>query len=255
MNYKKVVIKVGTSTLTYENSKLNLRLIEKLAKVITNLRNQDIDVVLVTSGAVAVGSNRLGLTDRPTDVEGKQAVSAVGQGVLMQIYEKIFMEYNQIVAQLLLTKDVLVRDELRINAKNTLDKLFKFKVIPIVNENDTVSIEELGFSDNDTLSAYVATLVESDLLIILSDIDGLYDKDPNKFSDATIIEEVKQIDDYIRTIATGSASKVGTGGMFTKIQAVEIAGEKRIPTVITSGKNPEVIYDILEGKKVGTKFL
>lgn len=255
MKYKKVVIKVGTSTLTYENSKLNLRLIDKLAKVLSDISNQGIEVVLVSSGAIAVGANRLGLKERPRDTCGKQAASAVGQAVLMQIYEKMFIEYNQLVAQILLTKDVLTEKERRLNAKNTFDTLLSLNVIPIVNENDTVSIEELEFSDNDTLSAYVATLVESDLLIILSDIDGLYDKDPNKYDNASIISTVHQVDDYIRKIATGSAKAVGTGGMATKIKAVDIASSQKIETVIAKGDNPDIIYDILEGKEVGTRFL
>lgn len=253
MEHKKVVIKVGTSTLTYENSKLNLRLIDKLVRVITDLRNQDIEVVLVSSGAIAVGAQRLGI-ERPRETSGKQAASAIGQGILMQIYEKIFMENNQVVAQILLTKDVFEEEERKNHAKNTIDNLLKWGVVPIVNENDTVSSDELEFSDNDTLSAYVATLIDSDLLIILSDIDGLYTDDPNKNPNAKIIREVNEVDDYIREIACGSNSKVGTGGMATKIKAAELCSVKKIELVIATGDDPNVIYDIVNDKKVGTRF-
>ncbi len=255
MNYKKVVIKVGTSTLTYENSTLNFRLIDKLSRVLSDLKNQGIDVVLVSSGAIAVGAKRLGLLERPRDICGKQAASAVGQGILMQIYEKNFMDYNKIVAQILLTKDGIDDEERRTHASNTMQRLLELGVIPIVNENDTVSSEEIEFSDNDTLSAYVSTLIDADLLIILSDIDALYDSDPNKNKDAKIIPEVNEINDYIRTIATGSNSTVGTGGMATKIRAAEICSEKRIETVIASGIDPDIIYDIVDGKSVGTRFI
>lgn len=255
MSYKRVVIKIGTSSLTYENSTLNLQLIDKLARILVDLRNQDIDIVLVSSGAIAVGAKRLGLKERPRDTCGKQAASAVGQGILMQIYEKIFMEYNQIVAQILLTKDIIDVPERRMHASNTTSRLLELGVIPIVNENDTISSEELEFSDNDTLSAYVSTLIDADLLIILSDIDGLYDSDPNKNKDAKIINEVREINDYIRTIATGSNKEVGTGGMSSKIKAVEICFEKNIETIIASGENPAIIYDIINKKQVGTRFV
>lgn len=255
MSYKRVVIKIGTSSLTYENSTLNLQLIDKLARILSDLRNQGIDVVLVSSGAIAVGARRLGLKERPRDICGKQAASAVGQGILMQIYEKIFMEYNQVVAQILLTKDIIDIEERRTNASNTTTKLLELGVVPIVNENDTISTDELGFSENDTLSAYVATLVDADLLIILSDIDGLYDSDPNKNPDAKMIHEVNEVDDYIRKIATGSNTEVGTGGMASKISAVAICFGKNIETVIASGESPEIIYDIINGNVIGTRFI
>ncbi len=254
MKYKRVVIKIGTSTLTYNNSKLNLRFIDKLARVLTDLRNQDIEVILVSSGAVAVGASKLNI-ERPRDTIGKQATSAVGQGILMQIYEKVFTQYNQVVAQMLLTKDIIDVDNRQENAKNTTLKLLEMGVIPIVNENDTVSSEQIEFSDNDTLSAYVAEFIDSDLLIILSDIDALYDSDPNKNQNARPIRTVTKIDDYIKSIATGSASNVGTGGMYTKIKAGEICSNKKIETVIASGENPAIIYDILECKDVGTRFI
>ncbi len=255
MDYKRIVIKIGTSTLTYKNSQINFRLMDKLARVLTDLRNQDLEIILVSSGAVAVGVNKLSLQNRPTDTKGKQAVSAVGQGVLMQMYEKFFSEYNQIVAQILLTKDVLTEPERRNNAENTFNTLLEMGVIPIVNENDTVSTEELDFSDNDTLSAYVAALTQSDLLIILSDIDGLYSADPNIDSNATIIPIVEKIDDYIHSIAGGSSSDVGTGGMNTKISAATYAATNHIDTVIAKGSEPEILYKIIENENVGTKFL
>ncbi len=255
MSYKRVVIKIGTSTLTYQNSKINLKIMDRLARVLTDLRNQGLEVVLVSSGAIAVGANKLSLATRPRDVKGKQATSAVGQGVLMQMYEKFFSEYNQIIAQILLTKDVLTEEERKQNAKNTFDTLLEMEVIPIVNENDTVSTEELDFSDNDTLSAYVASLIESDLLVILSDIDGLYSSDPNVNEDATIIPVVEKIDDYIHSIAGGSQSSVGTGGMSTKISAATLATSNHIDTVIAKGEDPAILYDIINNLSIGTKFL
>lgn len=255
MSVKRIVIKIGTSSITYDNGALQLNMIDKLARVISDIRNSGKDVILVSSGAIAVGAARLGLKERPRDICGKQAASAVGQGLLMQIYEKIFMEYNQIVAQVLLTKDVIDIEERKIHAKNTMDKLLEMNVIPIVNENDAVSSDELLFCENDTLSAYVSTLVDSDLLIILSDIDGLYDSDPNKNKDAKIIAEVNEINDYIRKISTGSNSKVGTGGMSSKIDAISICFEENIDAVIASSENPEILYDIVQGEKVGTKFI
>ena len=254
-NIKRVVIKVGTSTLTRENGELNLERIANLAWVLSDLRNREIDVVLVSSGAIGIGTKRLGLSTRPRDVKGKQATSAVGQAVLMQIYQNFFMEYNQVVAQVLLTKDIFDNDERYQNAKNTFLTLFDLGVIPIVNENDTVSVDELGFSDNDNLSAYVSCLAESDLLIILSDIDGLFDSDPNINDDAKIINEVNRIDENLHNIASGSHNKFGTGGMSSKICAVERAWEKNIPVIIASGKSPNIIFEILKGESIGTLFL
>lgn len=252
--HNRIVIKVGTTTLTYPNGKLNLKRIARLAWVLSDLRNQGKEVILVTSGAIAVGADRLALPDRPRDTKGKQAASAVGQAVLMQIYENFFMEYNQLVAQILLTKDVLDDAVTKENARNTFFTLLELGVIPIVNENDTVSIEELGFSENDALSAYVACLVESNMLIILSDIDGLYNCDPNKNKDAIRIPEVLAITDQLRAIAGESGSSLGTGGMASKISAASMATNADIDMVIASGAEPTVIYDILDGKNVGTLF-
>ncbi len=253
-DHKRVVIKVGTTTLTYPNGKMNLRTMERFAWVLTDLKNRGIEVILVTSGAIAVGTTRLNLPSRPRDIHGKQAASAVGQAVLMQMYENFFMQYNQLVAQILLTKDVIENKERMENAKNTFSTLLSMGVIPIVNENDTVSIEELEFSDNDTLSAYVATLVNSDVLIILSDIDGLYDKDPKAHQDASLIPYIEEVSDKLFEIAGGSRSDLGTGGMKTKIKAAQMATTQGIDVIIAHGESPEIVFKIFEGEEVGTLF-
>jgi glutamate 5-kinase len=222
--------------------------------VLTDLRVCGKEVILVSSGAIAVGADRLG-TPRPRDTSGKQAVSAVGQAILMQIYENFFMQYNQHVAQILLTKDALENEERKRNARNTFAKLLSLRVIPIVNENDTVSTDELEFSDNDSLSAYVACLVEADALIMLSDIDGLYDRDPKKHSDAKLISVVPEITEEIARGAGGAGSSLGTGGMETKLTAARMAAEAGIDTIITSGERAEVLFDILGGAEIGTLFL
>lgn len=254
-DYNRVVIKIGSTSLTHENGKLNLRQIDKLAWVVSDLRNKGMDVLIVSSGAIAVGADKLGL-ERPRDIIGKQASSAVGQALLMQIYERCFGEYNQKIAQILLTKGAFESAYKKRNARNTLDRLFELNVIPIVNENDTVATDELNeFSDNDTLSAYVADLIDSDALIILSDIDGLYTSDPNKYSDAKIIDTVTEIGEDIYKIAGGSASTLGTGGMATKVKAAELLNSRGIDMVIAQGEDPEIIFDILDGKQVGTMFV
>lgn len=255
-NYKRIVIKIGTTSLTYDNGKINLKRIDKLSWILSDLRNQGKEIILVSSGAIAVGADRLGLSERPRDIMGKQAASAVGQAVLMQIYEKFFMEYNQKVAQILLTKDVFDFEIKKRNAKNTISTLLSMGVIPIVNENDTVATDELmDFSDNDTLSAYVANLVESDLLILLSDIDGMYKENPSINPNAPIINLIEEINDEIYKIAGGSSSKLGTGGMISKVKAAKILNNYGIDMVIASGKTPSVIFDILNGENIGTLFV
>lgn len=249
---KRIVIKIGTSSLTHDSGKLNLKNIENLAWVLSDLQNQGKEIVLVSSGAIAVGAQRLGLKERPRDIKGKQAASSVGQGILMQIYENFFMHYNQKVAQILITRDVLENIETKDNAKNTFETLIDWRVIPIVNENDTVSIEELGFSDNDTLSAYVSLLIKSDLLIILSDIDGLYDSDPNINKNAKLINKVEKISPDIFDIAGDSSSELGTGGMITKIEAAQLIGEAGIDTIIAKGDDPLILFKILDGEPIGT---
>ena len=251
-NAKRLVIKIGTTSLTNKNGSMDLRKIQRLSWVLSDLRGKGYELILVSSGAIAVGAERLNLPERPRDIKGKQAASSVGQAILMQIYENFFNQYNQIVSQILITKDELDAGERIENARNTFFTLFDWGVIPIVNENDTISTEELGFSDNDTLSAYVARLAEADLLVLLSDIDGLYDKDPNINPDATLISQVNSVDSFVESIAGDSASTLGTGGMSTKISAAKYVGAAGIPTIIATGGDPELIFDILDGKPIGT---
>lgn len=256
--HNRIVVKVGTTTLTYSNGRLNLKRMEKLARVLCELRNEGKEIILVSSGAIAVGTERLGLIERPRDTRGKQAAAAVGQAVLMQIYQKFFMEYNQNVAQILLTRDIFENENKRNNAHNTFFTLMNMGVIPIVNENDTVStieLSDLEFKDNDTLSAYVSVLIDADILILLSDIDGLYNRDPGVDKGAKIIRNVKSITQEIESMGGGSNSKFGTGGMETKISSAKWINSKGIDMVIASGKEPELIYDILKGKEIGTLFM
>lgn len=253
-NAKRIVFKVGTSSLTHKTGLLNLRSIQGLVKVLSDIKNSGIEVVLVTSGAVGVGVGKLGLKQKPSTIPEKQACAAIGQCELMQVYDKEFNQYNHIVSQILMTRDIL-DDQIRTNhVENTFNMLLEMNVIPIVNENDTVSTEELEFGDNDTLSAIVATLVKADALVILSDIDGLYNGNPQN-EGATLIEVVEEINDEITSFAGGAGSARGTGGMITKISAAKIALQGQIPMVITNGANPEKLYDLIDGKKVGTLFL
>jgi len=253
--HKRIVVKVGSSTLTHDSGKLNLRIMDKIAMVLSDIKNEGIDVVLVTSAAVAAGVSKLGLKERPKTTKEKQAVASVGQCELMFAYDKVFSQYNQTVSQLLLTRDVVENLKLQENVVNTFETLFLYNVIPIVNENDSVAVEELVYGDNDTLSAVTAKLVCADLLIILSDVDGLYDGNPQTDENAKLISVVKEITEDIESVAGGAGSLVGTGGMATKIAAAKIAVNSGIDMVIVNGKNPELIYDILEGKQQGTLFL
>ncbi len=252
---KNVVVKVGTSTLTYSNGKLNLDRIDKLCFVLADLKNRGVKVTLVSSGAIGVGVAKLGLAERPKDTKGKQAAAAVGQCELMFLYDKLFSQYGCKTAQVLLTKDVVVDNKRRENAHNTFKTLLELDVIPIVNENDAVSVEEIEFGDNDTLSAMVASIVDANMLIIMSDIDGLYDEDPRSNPDAKIIHTVEVIDDKIKDMASGAGTSRGTGGMITKIIAAEIAKENNVKTVICNGESPKVIEDIMSGKIDGTIFM
>lgn len=253
-NVKRAVIKVGTSTLTYEGGRLNIRRFEKLVKTISDIRNSGIEVVLVSSGAIGVGMGKAGISKRPDCTREKQALAAIGQCELMNFYGSVFENYSHTVAQILLTRDVTDMPKRRENAMNTFETLFSLNVIPIVNENDTISTEQIEFGDNDTLSAVVAELVNADLLVLLSDIDGLYDKDPHKYSDAQIIDEVDEITDEIRALAGGTGTSRGTGGMITKIHAAETATAAGVDMIIANGADPDVLYDIFDGKKVGTLF-
>lgn len=255
---KRIVVKVGTSTLTYENGKLNIRAIEALCKVLCDLHNAGKEIVLVSSGAIGVGVGKLGLPARPASTRERQAVAAVGQCELMFIYDKLFGEYNGTVAQILLTRDIMENDPTKQHILDTFCTLLEMGIIPVVNENDTVAIDELAganFGDNDTLSAMVASFLNADLLIMLTDMDGLYDADPRKNPGAKRIPEVRRIDDALFSLAGGSGSNRGTGGMTTKLHAAAVAQKAGIPTVIMQGSHPERIYDLLDGKPVGTRFL
>ncbi|MDO4562631.1 MAG: glutamate 5-kinase [Clostridia bacterium] len=252
---KRIVIKVGTSTLAHPSGKLNLRHIEELTRAVSDLCNRGIEVVLVSSGAIGAGMGKLSLKNRPADVREKQACAAVGQAELMTMYIRFFAMYSQTAAQILITKDVIDDPNRHENAVNTFNTLLDWHIIPIVNENDTISVEEILFGDNDTLSAIVATIVKADTLIILSDIDGLYDKDPRLHKDAKIIQTVHEITPDIMHAAAPSATAQGTGGMTTKIHAAKIALENGIDMIIANGKNPEkALYSILDGESIGTLF-
>ena len=252
---KNILVKVGTSTLTYPSGKLNLNYIERIVRELADLKNQGKEVVLVSSGAIGAGLGKLGFKKKPKTTPEKQAIAAVGQGILIQVYEKVFSEYGHTVAQLLLTRDDLVNRQRYVNARNTLTTLLKFGVIPIINENDTVSVDEIEFGDNDNLSALVASLIDVDLLINLSDIDGLYTANPHKDSDAELITFVPDINGEIENLATSTCGTLGTGGMRAKLQAAKISVCSGVPMVIANGQKPGVIHDIISGKKVGTLFL
>ena len=258
---KRIVIKIGSSSLTHsETGRLNLRKLEVLARELSDLRNQGKDVILVSSGAIATGVAALGMHEKPTELKGKQACAAVGQARLMMIYQKLFSEYNQLSAQILMTKNTMVNNVNRKNAQNTFDELLSLGVIPIVNENDSISTYELQnlekFGDNDTLSAMVAALVRADLLILLSDIDGLFTDDPNTNPDAKFIDVVENLDDNLLNMGKGtSGSKVGTGGMATKLTAAQIASAAGVDMVIANGADFHIIHKITEGRRYGTLFV
>lgn len=258
---RKIVVKVGTSTLTYENGKVNFSRIDKLARVLSDLLNQGREVVLVTSGAIGVGSGKMKIRGKPETVQEKQAAAAVGQCELMHYYSKFFSEYGHTVGQILLTRDVVEEAHTRHNVINTFETLMKFGIVPVVNENDSVSIDEIEygekrvFGDNDTLSAIVAALVDADLLIILSDVDGFYDHgDPRKNSDSHLVSIVREITPEIEKCAGGAGSRRGTGGMVTKLSAARLAMSNKIDMVIASGAEPGIITDITEGREAGTLF-
>lgn len=255
---KRIVIKIGTSTITHEETgALDFVKLEKLVRLLTDLRNQGKEVVLVSSGAVAVGKKAIGLQKKPDQMQVKQACAAIGQARLMMVYQKLFGEYNQVTAQVLITKYTMINDISRKNAQNTFNELLDMGVIPVVNENDTVSTDELeygNFGDNDTLSAIVAALIGADLLILLSDIDGLYTDDPNLNPNATFVSSVNVIDEKLEKMGKGVTSDVGTGGMATKISAAKIATASGCDMVIANGDDIGVIAHIMEGESVGTIF-
>ena len=253
---KRVVVKIGSSSLNRgETGNLNFTKLEHLVRELCDMRNRGMDVCLVSSGAIAVGRQTIGLNERPKDISTKQACAAVGQARLMMTYQRMFAEYNQIAGQILMTKNTMVNPVSRANAKNTFDELFHLGVIPVVNENDTVSTYEMQFGDNDTLSALVASMVGADLLILLSDIDGLYTGDPRNNPDAQLIDTVFSITPEIKELAGTKGTTLGTGGMITKIHAAEIAMDAGIDMIIANGTRPELLYKILDGDKVGTKFI
>ena len=257
---KRIVVKVGSSFLIHrETGRLDLRKMEVLVRELSDLHNQGKNVVLVTSGAVAVGSAVLGLKERPKELKVKQACSAVGQARLMMIYQKLFAEYNQTAAQILMTKNTMVNNLNRMHARNTFEELLNLDTIPVVNENDSISSYELElldkFGDNDTLSAVIAALIGADLLILLSDIDGLFTDDPNTNPDAKFIDTVETLDDKLLSMGKGSVSSVGTGGMATKLTAAEIATAAGADMVIANGADFHVIHKILEGRRHGTLFV
>jgi glutamate 5-kinase len=254
INCKKIVVKVGSSTLSYPNGRLNYQRLVRLSEVMAGIQQTGRKLILVSSGAIAVGAGRLGLGSRPSDLADKQALAAVGQAELIRIYQKFFEKKNQQVAQVLLTKDILVKQERRTNAGNTLNELLSMNVIPIINENDTVATDEIEFGDNDTLSAHVACLIKADLLVLMSDIDGLFSADPRLDPEARIIPEVFEITDDLVRAATGAGPGFGTGGMATKIAASKICSDSGIKVVITNGSNPDALKSILAGQQSGTLF-
>lgn len=252
---KRIVVKIGSSSVIHpETGDMDYLKLEKLARYLTDLHNQGKDVILVSSGAVGMGMQTMGILKRPYSIAKKQACAAIGQGKLIGVYERFFREYNQNIAQVLLNKDVMLNDERRVNVRNTFIELLDMGVIPVVNENDTVSIEGIEFTDNDTLAAIVCALVKGDLLIILTDIDGFYTDDPKKDPNASIISLVEEIDAGIEGMAKGVTSRFGTGGMAAKVAAANICNDSGADMLIVSGKRAEIIHQVIDGKNEGTLF-
>ena len=250
----RIVIKIGTSTLAHPTGHLNIRLVEHLCKVLSDIKNSGHQLILVSSGAIGMGVGKMGLRERPKDIPTKQAAAAVGQCELMYTYDKLFGEYNHTVAQLLITGEDIRSHQRHQNFSNTLNRLLDLGALPIINENDTVSTDEIVIGDNDTLAAIVAESIHADKLILLSDIDGLYTADPHRDPNARLLSHVLEITDEIRALGGGSAGSQGTGGMATKLHAAEICLKAGCNMVITNGKRPDDLYDILEGRSVGTTF-
>ncbi len=251
----KIVIKVGTSTLAHQGGRLNIRRTTELCRVISDLKNAGQEIILVSSGAIGMGVGKLSLPSRPTDMMTKQAAAAVGQCELMYTYDRLFSEYNHVVGQILLTASDVKNEERHENFKNTLNRLLELNVLPIVNENDTIATEEIAVGDNDTLAAIVAESAGAELLILLSDIDGLYTADPKKDENATLISVVEELTDEIMALGGDKGSSLGTGGMKTKLTAARIATESGCDMIIANGADPSVLYDIVGGKSVGTRFI
>lgn len=250
----RIVIKIGTSTLAHPTGHLNIRRVEQLCKIMSDIKNAGHELILVSSGAIGMGVGKLGLRERPKDIPSKQAAAAVGQCELMYTYDKLFSEYHHTVAQLLITGDDTTNDTRRFNFTNTLNRLLELGALPIINENDTVATDEIVIGDNDTLAAIVARSVHAEMLILLSDIDGLYTADPHTHPDAKLIPVVEEITPEIEMLAGGAGSSLGTGGMLTKVIAAKRATAAGVDMIITNGAHAEVLYDIVEGKPVGTRF-
>ena len=250
----RIVIKIGTSTLTHSTGCQNIKSTEMLCKILSDLKNMGNEIIMVSSGAIGMGTGKLGLKSKPTDIRTKQAAAAVGQCELMYTYDKMFSEYNHTIAQILITNDDFSHEDRHKNFENTLERLLEFGAIPIINENDTIATDEIKVGDNDTLSAYVAKSVKADLLIIMSDIDGLYTADPRSDKSATLIEYVNELTPEILALGGGAGSALGTGGMKTKLDAAVICMDCGCDMIIMNGKSPEKLYDIIDGKSVGTKF-
>ena len=250
-----VVIKLGTSNITYPTGNLNIRHMEKLVKVLSDLKNAGHRIVLVSSGAIAMGVGKLGLDRRPADMPGKQAAAAGGQCELMYTYDKLFSEYNHTVAQVLLTGSDVENDHRRAHFVNTMSRLLEMGALPIINENDTVSTEEIAVGDNDTLAAIVGCAIRADLVVLLSDIDGLYTADPHQDPGARLISRVEAVTPQIEALAGERGSALAVGGMATKLRAAKMTGERGIDMVIANGDRPELLYDIVDGKNVGTRFM
>lgn len=251
----RIVVKVGTSTLTHATGNLNIKRVETLCKVMSDIKNAGHEMILVSSGATGMGVGKLGLAKKPDDIATKQAAAAVGQCELMYTYDKLFLEYNHCVAQVLVTKADIDNETHRKNLHNTLTKLLELNTIPVINENDSVANEEFYIGENDSLAALISANIDADLVILLSDIDGLFTADPHKDKNATLIKEVREITPEVMALAGGAGSSLGTGGMATKLRAAQIALDAGIDMVISNGTNPEILYDIVDGKEVGTRFI
>lgn len=251
----KIVVKVGTSTLAHGTGRMNIRRVEELCKVLSDIKNAGHEVILVSSGAIGMGAGKLSLKQRPKDIPTKQAAAAVGQCELMYTYDRLFSEYNHTVAQVLLTGFDVEDERRREHVRNTMSRLLELDALPIINENDTVATDEIVIGDNDTLSAIVAECVGADLLVLLSDIDGLYTADPHKDADAKLIPVVESLTPEVLALAGGEGSSLGTGGMVTKLNAAKIATRAGINMIIANGEDPKILYPIVDGEAVGTRFL
>ncbi len=251
----RIVVKVGTSTLAHATGNMNIRRVESLCKVLSDLKNAGHEIILVSSGAIGMGVGKLSLKERPQDIPGKQAAAAVGQCELMYVYDSLFSKYNHTVAQILLTGSDVDHEERRQHFRNTLFRLLELGALPIINENDTVATEEIVIGDNDTLAAIVANCAEADLLVLLSDIDGLYTADPHRAPAAELIAEVPALTPEVLALAGSNGSALGTGGMVTKLRAAKIVTEAGMDMIIANGDDPENLYKIMDGVPVGTRFI